>query len=59
MIGFDNCVDLRRFPHGLDPLSIMTRGGFASTSGRPQQSGRKNIRVGHLRLKHPVGVLSE
>ena len=59
MIGFDNCVDPRRFPHGLDPLSIMARGGVVSTSGRPQQSGQKNTRVGHLRLEHPVGVLFE
>ncbi|RVW18010.1 hypothetical protein CK203_116547 [Vitis vinifera] len=37
----------------------MARGGVASTNGRPQQSGRKNTRVRHLRLEHSVSVLFE
>ena len=61
MINSDKCVVPHRFPHDLDPLSIMTRGGVASTRGskRPQQSEWKNTRVGHLRPKRPVSVLFE
>ena len=35
VIGFDNCVDSRRFPHDSDPLSLIEREGVTSTSGRP------------------------
>ena len=59
VIGSNNCIVPHRFPHDLDPLSIMARGGVASTNGRPQQSGRKNTRVRHLRLERPVSVLFE
>nr|CAN83379.1 hypothetical protein VITISV_040726 [Vitis vinifera] len=37
----------------------MAKGEVVSTSGRPQQNGQKNTRVGHLRPKRPVAVLSE
>lgn len=39
MIGFDNYVDSHRFPHGLDPLSLIESEEVTSTSGRPQQCG--------------------
>ena len=55
---FDNCINLRRFLHGLNPLSLMER-GVTSTSGRPQQGGWKNTRVKRLRPDRPVGVLSK
>ena len=54
MISFDNCVDLHRFPRGLDPLRIMAKGGVASTSGSLQQSGHINTRVKRLKLERPV-----
>ena len=59
VIGSDNYVDSCRFPHGLDSLSLMERGEVTSTSGRPQQGGRKNIRVRRLKPNRLVGVLSE
>lgn len=59
MIGSDNCIDPHRFPRDPNPLGIMARGGVASTSERPQQSGRKNTKVRYLRSERPVGVLSE
>ena len=37
----------------------MAMGGVTFTSRRPQQSGRKNTRVGRLRPERPVGVLYE
>ena len=55
---FDNCINLRRFLYGLNPLSLMER-GVTSTSGRPQQGGWKNTRVKRLRPDRPVGVLSK
>ena len=55
---FDNCINLRRFLHGLNPLSLMER-GVTSTSGMPQQGGWKNTRVKRLRPDRPVGVLSK
>lgn len=48
-----------RFPHDPNPLNLMAKGEVVSTSGRPQQNGQKNTRVGHLRPKRPVAVLSE
>ena len=59
VIGSNNCIGPRRFPYGLTPLSLMARGGVASTSGRSQQSGMQNIRAKHLKSKLPIGALSE
>lgn len=52
-------IGQRRFLHNPDPLSLMEKGEVVSTNGRPQQSGQKNTRVGHLRPKRPVAILSE
>ncbi|KAL6342102.1 hypothetical protein AAG906_038582 [Vitis piasezkii] len=56
VIDYDNCVVSHRFPHDLDPLSMMARRGVASTSGsgKPQKSGRQTTRVGRLRSERPI-----
>lgn len=59
VIGFDNYVDLRRFLHGLDPLSLIEREGVTSTNRRPQYGRWKNTRAERFRPDHPVDVLSE
>lgn len=59
VIGFDNYVNLRRFPHGSDPLSLIERKGVTSTSRRPQQGRWKNPRAEHFRPDCLVDVLSE
>ena len=48
MIGSNNCVDLRRFPHDPNPLSIMARRGVASTSENLNKVDGKTLESGAL-----------
>ena len=59
MIGYNNYVGPRRFPHGPTPLSLMVKEGVTSTNGRSQQSGRQNTKVRRLKSERPIGALSE
>ena len=59
VISSDNYIDLRRFPHDLDPLSIMARGGVTSTSGSLSKVDEKNRRIERLKSKRLVSVLFE
>ena len=46
VIGSDNCVDLRRFPHDPNPLSIMARRGVVSTSENLNKVDGKTLESG-------------